>query len=321
MIASGPDWMDFQAGDYAAGTDTFTYAVVDALGARATGTVRVGIAAARRRRAQPGRRRGRRDRAARARRSSMQVLANDSDPDGSPLSVTQVTSLDGKAKAKIERRHRHRHGAEEPRRLRLPLHDPERARRHQRELPPGDGRARTPRSPGPSSTTPCSGCPTSWARTSVDVNVLANVFFADGPVSTLEAVGRARLRQQRAGDRRASASGSRSAPRARSSRSRSPTPTTRRSSPTRFVRVPGYDDALPQLKRGAPKLTVVSEKTLTIHLNDYIVAVGDRKVRLTDAATVRATHANGDDLVVEQRHPAVHAAARGTSGRPPSRSR
>ena len=65
-----------------------------------------------------------------------------------------------------------------------------------------------------------------------------------------------------------------------------------------FVRVPGYDDALPQLKRGTPPLTVVSEKTLTIHLNDYIVAVGGRSVRLTDAATVRATHANGDDLVV-----------------------
>src|ERR1700712_1667713 len=40
----GPDYFDYVAGDYSAGTDTFSYSVVDALGARATGTVRVGIA-------------------------------------------------------------------------------------------------------------------------------------------------------------------------------------------------------------------------------------------------------------------------------------
>ena len=37
--------INYQAGDYSSGTDTFTYTVVDGLGARATGTVRVGISA------------------------------------------------------------------------------------------------------------------------------------------------------------------------------------------------------------------------------------------------------------------------------------
>ncbi len=37
------DTFVYQAGDYSAGTDTFTYTVIDALGARSTGTVRIGI--------------------------------------------------------------------------------------------------------------------------------------------------------------------------------------------------------------------------------------------------------------------------------------
>ncbi|BDZ51027.1 hypothetical protein GCM10025867_32680 [Frondihabitans sucicola] len=41
----GTNYFDYEAGSYSAGTDTFTYTVVDGLGARATGTVRIGIAA------------------------------------------------------------------------------------------------------------------------------------------------------------------------------------------------------------------------------------------------------------------------------------
>ena len=41
----GDDYIDYEAGGYSAGTDTFTYTVLDALGARAIGTVRVGISA------------------------------------------------------------------------------------------------------------------------------------------------------------------------------------------------------------------------------------------------------------------------------------
>jgi hypothetical protein len=130
----------------------------------------------------------------------------------------------------------------------------------------------------------------------VDVNVLANVFFADGPVSTLTlslVPGYTNAAQVTAAKRLRIAIGSKS----QIVPFRVANPEDPSVMAYGFVHVPGYDDALPQLKRGAPKLTVVSEKTLTIHLNDYIVAVGGRKVRLTDAATVRATHANGDDLV------------------------
>lgn len=294
VIASGPDWMDFQAGDYAAGTDTFTYAVVDALGARATGTVRVGIAA---------RVEGARNPVAveddvttrPGRTLSVQVLANDSDPDGSPLSVTAVTSLDGKAKAKVSGpivvvtapkaegsygflyTIQNERGGTSQAFLRLTV-DP--------KAPPAR--------PVVSDTT--LGLSDILGKDHVDVNVLANVFFADGPVSTLKlslVPGYTSDAQVTAAKRLRIAIGAKS----QIVPFRVANPEDESVVAYGFVHVPGYDDALPQLKRGAPKLTVVSEKTLTIHLNDYIVAVGGRKVRLTDAATVRATHANGDDLV------------------------
>ena len=67
-----------------------------------------------------------------------------------------------------------------------------------------------------------------------------------------------------------------------------------------FIWVPGYDDALPQLDRTAPRLEVNSEDTLRIDLNEYVVALGGNQVRLADTTTVRATHANGADLVLDE---------------------
>ncbi len=295
VVASGPDWMDFQAGAYAAGTDTFTYAVVDALGARATGTVRVGIAprvdGARNPVAveddvttRPGK------------TLSIQVLANDSDPDGSPLSVTAVSSLDGKARAKI---------AGDLVQVTAPrqegvygfLYTIQNARGGTSEsfIRVTVSANAPPARPQVADTS--LGLSDILGKQKVDVNVLANVFFADGPVSSLKlqlVPGYTSNAQVTPGKRIRVTIGAKSQiiPFVVAN------PDDQTYAGYGFVRIPGYDDALPQLKRGAPKLTVVAEKSLTIHLNDYIVAVGGRKVRLTDAATVRATHANGDDLVV-----------------------
>jgi hypothetical protein len=92
VLEVGPGFITYEAGDYSTGTDTFSYSVVDALGARAEGTVRVGISAPLD---------GARNPVANAdevtvrpgRSVSVQVLANDSDPDGSPLKVTAKLSL------------------------------------------------------------------------------------------------------------------------------------------------------------------------------------------------------------------------------------
>ena len=66
-----------------------------------------------------------------------------------------------------------------------------------------------------------------------------------------------------------------------------------------FVWVPGTDDARPQVKLGAKPISVASEKTVRININDYVTATGGKQVRLTSRDTVRATHANGDSLVVD----------------------
>ncbi|KQR55019.1 fibronectin-like protein [Leifsonia sp. Leaf336] len=295
VVASGSDWMDFQAGEYAAGTDTFTYAVVDALGARATGTVRVGIAprvdGARNPVAveddvttRPGR------------TLSVQVLANDSDPDGSPLSVTAVTSLDGKAKAKIQGdivvvtapQQEGAYGF-------LYTIQNERGGTSQAFLRVTVDKNAPPARPVVTDTV--LGLSDILGRTTVDVNALSNVFFADGPVGSLKLsiVPGYGNTAEVTSDKRIRVT---ITAKSQIIPFKVANPDDESYVGYGFVRLPGYDDALPQLKRGAPKLTVVSEKTLTIHLNDYIVAVGGRKVKLTDAATVRATHANGDDLVV-----------------------
>lgn len=295
VIASGADWMDFQAGEYAAGTDTFTYAVVDALGARATGTVRVGIAP---------RVEGARNPVAveddvttrPGKTLSVQVLANDSDPDGSPLSVTAVSSLDGKAKAKIQGdivvvtapQQEGAYGF-------LYTIQNERGGTSQAFLRVTVDKNAPPARPVVSDTT--LGLSDILGRDTVDVNVLSNVFFADGPVSTLKlsiVPGYGTTAEVTPGKRVHITITAKS----QIIPFKVANPEDESFAGYGFVRIPGYDDALPQVKRGAPKLTVVSEKTLTIHLNDYIVAVGGRKVKLTDAATVRATHTNGDDLVV-----------------------
>lgn len=89
VTGNDSDSFEYVAGEYSAGTDTFTYSVVDALGARATGTVRVGISArldgARNPIAAPDEAYVRPGKTV-----SVQVLANDSDPDGGALSLVAV---------------------------------------------------------------------------------------------------------------------------------------------------------------------------------------------------------------------------------------
>jgi hypothetical protein len=287
----------YQAGDYSSGTDSFTYTVVDGLGARATGTVRVGISA---------RLEGARNPVANAdsvsvrpgRTVSVQVLANDSDPDGSPLTVTAVDPNTPGTKAKI-------------------------IDKTSVDITP-------PKDPGIYSVvytiqneyggssqnfitvTVDPNAPLSYpvvddttlsvsdviGRTSVDVAVLNNVFFADGNVDTLGIAllqgysGSAQVLpnkkiQVQIGNKSQIIPFSVSHPDDDSIRSYG------------FIRVPGYDDALPQINLKAPALKVKSEQPLRIDLDQYVVALGGSRVHITDSASVKATHANGDPLVVD----------------------
>src|SRR4029453_12778686 len=67
-----------------------------------------------------------------------------------------------------------------------------------------------------------------------------------------------------------------------------------------FIWVPGRDDALPQLRRDATKVQVKSGEEVVLDLEDFVIAASGRPVRITDAATVRASHSDGTELVVDE---------------------
>ncbi len=296
VLAVDASDIEYQAGDYSTGTDTFQYTVVDALGARATGTVRVGISArpdgARNPVANPDHVQARPGRTV-----SVQVLANDSDPDGSPLTVVSATPNTPGTKAKVIG------GAV----VRLTL--PKTPGTYAAIYTIQNGYGGTSSNFVTVDVDP--NAPLSYPvvkdtvlsvtdvvdRTSVDVPVLDNVFFADGPVSSL---GLALLPGYASGAQVMPDGTVRVKIGARSqvipfAVSHPDDPTIRSFG---FIRVPGTDDALPQLNTKAPPLVVKSEQSLDIDLNDYVVTLAGSGVRITDDATVKATHANGDDLVV-----------------------
>ncbi|TQO19028.1 hypothetical protein FB472_0560 [Rhodoglobus vestalii] len=287
----------YQAGEYSAGTDTFSYTLIDSLGARANGEITVGISP---------RIDGARNPVAIIDEVtvkpgitvSVEVLANDSDPDGSPLSVVSVEPNDPVTVAEID----------------------------------GDVVKVTPPSaPGDYGViyvveNETGGSSQNFIRVTVDpdakpaypvvtdsvltlsdvldrnrvtVDVLAGAFFADGDPRSLSLAiyGGFEDAARITSDNKIEVS-------VNDASQIIPFRVTNPADPTAFtyafIKVPGYNDALPQVDRRAAKLTVNSESTLVIDLNDYIIAVGEKPVRLTDSSTVLATHSDGADLVRDE---------------------
>ena len=303
-VANGA--ISYKAGDYSSGTDSFTYTIVDGLGARATGTVRVGISA---------RLEGARNPVANAdsvdvrpgRTVSVQVLANDSDPDGSPLNVTTVVANTLNTTAKIIDK------------TSIDITPPKTPGLYsviytiQNEY---GGTSSAFVSVKVSDTAPLSypvvtdttlSVSDVLGRSSVDVSELSKVFFADGDVQNLgvallqgysgsaQVLSNKKIRVQIL-NKSQIIPFSVSHPDDDSIRSYG------------FIRVPGYDDALPQVNLKAPALKVKSEQPLTIDLDSYVVALGASRVHLTDSASVKATHANGSPLVSND-HTLVYTSA------------
>ncbi|MBX3098140.1 MAG: tandem-95 repeat protein [Salinibacterium sp.] len=291
------DTIVYQAGDYSAGTDTFTYTVIDALGARSTGTIRVGISP---------RLEGARNPVAVVDAVtvrpgitvSVQALANDSDPDGSPLKIVAATPNDPVTTATIV--------GTDVVDITPPSAEGTYGVIYQIENSRGGTSQNFIR------VTVDANAPLSYPiatdsvltlsdvldQSRVTVDVLANVFFADGDSRSLGLsvyTGYGSVARVTDDKKIEVTVGNRS--------QIIPFRVTHPDDPKifsyGFIRVPGYDDALPQIDRRAPALRVNSENQLTIDINDYVIAVGGKKVKLTDSSTVQATHANGDDLVVD----------------------
>ena len=297
VTTTGADFLDYEAGGYSAGTDTFSYTVLDALGARAIGTVRVGIGPqqdeARNPVAIPDEVTVRPGGTV-----SVQVLSNDSDPDGSPLTVTSVVPNDpATVKAEI---------VDDVVRVAVPKIPGRYGLIYTIQNQTGGSASNyitivvDPEAPPiyPVARDVVLTLTDILGRDVVDVDVLKNVFLADGAVGSLTVsllpgydsgatVTSSKRVRVTVGDKSQIIPFSVASP----------------ANPAviayAFVWVPGYDDAAPQLNRKAPPLTVPSESGLTIRLADYVVAIGGKKVRLVDSSSVRATHANGDALVID----------------------
>ncbi|WP_243697020.1 Ig-like domain-containing protein [Labedella endophytica] len=297
VTASGATWFDYEAAAYAGGTETFEYTVVDALGAQATGTVRIGVTT----RADAARNPVAVEDLVITRPSrivTIPVLDNDSDPDGGALQITSVEPLDRSVVATV--------GADT-----IDV-----------EVPEAEGRygfvyTITNERGGTSSNfiTVVADVDAAPAvpvardavvrvedvldRDSVTVDVRANVRYVDGPVAGLSVGVPERYADVATVDEEGRVvveigDESRVVP------FRVWDPDEEGVEGWAFVRVPGLDDALPQLRSTADPLRVRSGESLRIDLSDYVVAIGDRSVRITDETTVRATHANGDDLVLDE---------------------
>jgi hypothetical protein len=296
VTSVGPHSITYQAGDYSTGTDSFTYAVIDSLGARATGTIRIGIAK------KPG---GAPNPVATLDEVavrpgvtvSVQVLANDSDPDGSPLHVVSAKPNDHVTKARVVGNIvevtppatpgvygviytiANDTGGQSSAFIRVTV-DP----KAPLAVPVANDTVLTLND--------------ILDRSVVNVNVLANVFFADGPSTSLDLSvypGYTNVAQVTAAKHILVTV----TPHSQIIPFKIANPDDPSVFGYAFIWVPGTDDALPQLDRTAPPLTVVSGSKLIIPLNQYVIAAQGKKVQLTDTSSVTATHSDGSSLVVD----------------------
>ncbi len=297
VVETGLDFIDYQAGSYAAGTDEFRYTVVDALGSRASGLVRVGISP---------RLDGARNPVANDDQVLIRpgftvlvpVLENDTDPDGTPLTVTSIEANDAGVAAEVV--------DGQFVRITPPTSPGQYGFVYAIENELGGASQAfitvtvSPAAPlsAPVARDTVLSLTDILDRDEIAVDVLARVFFAEGAVSEL---GLQLVAGYESGatvqpDRRVLVT-------VREQRQIIPFQVVHPADPsvrsTAFIWVPGTDDALPQLDRRAPRVQVISEETVTIDINDYVLAVGGASVRLTDSATVSATQSNGAPLAVD----------------------
>ncbi len=291
----GSDWIEYEASAYASGTDTFSYSVVDALGAQGSATIRVGIAeplaggrnpvaVADNVIARPGY------------TVYVRALLNDSDPDGRPLTLTSVEPQDPSVTAEIVGDQVKITAPQIPGRYGLVYTIENDLAGSASNFITVDVQSQAPLS-RPVITDAVVSLTDILGQDSVEVNVMANAFFADGPLSSLRPT---LLSGYGSTARVLNATTVRVQVLAQSqiipfTVSHPEDPTV---SSSAFIWVPGTDDALPQRKKGVPPLTIESEQPLRININDYVIAALGKTVKLTDRALVRATHSDGSRLVV-----------------------
>jgi hypothetical protein len=292
ITGTGPDWFTYEAFPGASGTDEFTYAVADRLGARAVASVRIGIAP----------RAGNQDPVAvddvsvvrAGRTATVSVLANDSDPDGDVLRFADpaleppagtdartsgesvVVRTDGADVVTVPYSIEDGRGGRASAFLTVES-------REDAPLQPPIARDDTV-TPGEVA-----------GRSSVDVRVLDNDGDPDGPTSALEVglPGRSGTTAEVSG----------TVVRVRLTDA----PQMIAYSLTdgdglvahAFVSVPGIDDGAPALRSRAA-VEVLRGGSIDVDLEDVVVVRSGRSPRLTAEDRVSATNGNGSPLVLDE---------------------
>ena len=293
IVEVGSSWLDYQPFTASAGTDQFTYAVRDRLGAIATAQITVGVIPPPRSNRSP---------VAVAdaitvrpdRQIQVDVLSNDTDPDGDQLVYDDpaivdaqgldVTVQDGNlqfvspAQAGtliLQYGVDDRHGGSDIGALTITV----------------DENAAPQPPVAVDDIVPSSAI---LDRTSVDVVVLENDFDPDGSQDTLRLAVPAGTATARVVGRNVQVD----------------------LLPTRqvvtyeirdedglasyaFIEVPGTEDTGPVLRTDAPPIEVLAGELLVLPLEDYVVSLSGAPVQITDASTVTATNSDGSSPVVD----------------------
>jgi hypothetical protein len=298
VTAVGADWIEYEAGPYASETDVFLYSVLDGFGAEASGTIRVGIASSATGSSSPSAspdyvvvRPGR--------TIVVDPLANDSDPARRPLTITSVEPTTPGITAEIVANQVFITVPELPGTYGLVYEISNDVAGTASSFITLDVRSDAPLN-APALSDSVVALSEILTRNEVVADPLANAFWADGDIRTLSP----RIVPGYPGSARVESDNTIRVTVGQKSQV-IPFSVTHPDDPSivsyAFVWVPGTDDARPQVKLGVDPISVGSERTVRININDYVTATGGKQVRLTSSDTVRATHANGDELVVDDR--------------------
>lgn len=290
----GADYIEYTPGPFAAGTDEFQYTVVDALGAQATGLVRVGVLPPTQVVQPPVAV----DDAVAVRPGSpltVDVTQNDTDPQGGTLTVIAVEGANGLAAT---------HGKKTVSLTAPAQPGPAAVLYTVRNARGGTASAwlyLDVREDAPLAAPVASDVrvPLSAVdgRETITSDVLDSVSFSEGGRSALSL-------SVPSGFPTASVVNGKLRVRVQAKSQIIPYTVARKDEPevtaTAFVWVPGQESAAPELKKDAPDLTAASGEALTIKIGDFVLAAAGRKARIVDAASVSATYGDGQALVVDE---------------------
>ncbi len=293
VTSTGKDYIEYEAGTNSLGTDSFYYSVTDSLGAVGIGQIRVGVMEASGVAANPV---ARTDVISARPNSTFVVkpLENDSDPDGGRIDIVSVEKK-SELPAKVDK---------ESVTLSVPSKEGSYSVLYTVQNESGGQSSAwiqvsvkkdaPPVRPVVEDTV-LTLTDIADSKDSVTADIWKNVFYAEGTDKDLD------LSLVPGWDQNAQVTVARSLSIKVSDQNqiipfRVSVSATPEVDSYGFVWIPGTKNAVPERRTGAPSLTIPTGQKLTINIGDQVIAADNKKVRITDASTVKATNSSGANL-------------------------